>query len=67
MTDETTLLPCPFCPDGGNPIKTCSGKEPYTLWYSCRCSQCDASIGLYDTSEEADRAWNSRYTEDDLK
>lgn len=75
MTDETTLLPCPFC--GGEANHFGGGG-----YHAIRCSKCgvtnewlperingqeDIWLNAFDSSEEAAKAWNRRYTEDDLK
>lgn len=53
MTDETTLLPCPFCPDGGKPEAWPSRRE-------VRCQRCGTGFEG-GTLEEAVRRWNRRY------
>lgn len=49
------LKPCPFCPDGGKPVKHV-GPIATTVW----CDECGASI-VYSYPEKAVEAWNSRY------
>jgi len=55
MSDETTLLPCPFC--GGE----ASRRLFYGARYGVYCDECDARVGgLFNTEAEAIAAWNAR-------
>ena len=57
MSDETTLLPCPFC--GGEASK----RLFYGARYGVYCDECDARVGgLFNTEAEAIAAWNTRAT-----
>lgn len=57
MTD--TLKPCPFC---GGVAKI--GKGEIEFW--AYCPHCGAQTELYETEQEAIKAWNSRPIEDEL-
>ena len=69
MSDETTLLPCPFC--GGeafvNDDPTGNGGQPHMsgnvglgrLW-SVECDECGADGGFWQEREVAIEAWNTR-------
>ena len=64
MTDETTLLSCPFC--GCNPMMQMQDNEMFRV--TCTNPDCIANNDLWwETFDEAIDAWNLRYTEDDLK
>lgn len=55
MSDETTLLPCPFC--GGEASKRLFYKGKYRV----HCNVCDAHSGdVCNTEAEAIAAWNTR-------
>ena len=60
MTDETTLLPCPFC--GGEAefadIRRLGG------WHMVTCKKCGALTQASLVRDKAIDAWNRRYTED---
>lgn len=45
------LLPCPFCPDGGNPIRE-EGQV--------RCDRCGVMMRDWDNGETAIERWNTR-------
>lgn len=67
MSDQLTLLPCPFC--GGRAMISggdgCDGSG-----YCVRCTSCDAEVGAFwyagydcglsDTAEVAAAEWNRR-------
>lgn len=53
------LKPCPFC--GGEP---CIRKKwlLYSVWWKCFCWKCGCRlVADFDTKEQAERCWNSRY------
>ena len=46
------LKPCPFC--GSNDVKVVSGMN------FVACYECESDSGVYDSKEEAVKAWNRR-------
>lgn len=48
------LKPCPFCGSTYVKISRCSWE------YSTTCYDCGASVGSFNTKEEAEEAWNLR-------
>lgn len=59
MSDETTLLPCPFC--GGEADNRWRYRKPGE--YACYwvlCVRCGCATTAYDTEAEAIAAWNTR-------
>ena len=56
MSDETTMLPCPFC--GGEARVERIGKSGY-LYVACNTAYC-CDFGKFDTEAEAIAAWNTR-------
>ena len=69
MSDETTLLPCPFCSGEAfvNDDPTGNGGKPHMsgnvglgrLW-SVECDECGADAGFWQDRDVAIAAWNSR-------
>ena len=60
LEDEPELLPCPFCPDGGNTIVAEVGLDNLTV-FAPGCIECGAKIDYSFTSrKEAIAAWNTR-------
>lgn len=73
MTDELTLLPCPFCGGNGKLIEShrydASVDSTPPHWkVSCECVGCNgAAINIWRQSEEeALKAWNHRVEPDTL-
>ena len=65
MTDEITLLPCPFC--GG---KATVQPKKDDRWGQLGCRNCQIWFYWYPEPRPIEKAisdWNRRYTEDDLK
>lgn len=68
MTNESELLPCPFCGnDGTGPVESALHISHTELeWrashdsYSVQCDRCTATMGYSDSAEEAITAWNTR-------
>ena len=60
MSDETTLLPCPFC-GGEAEISHVRDicRDPQD-WYWGKCTSCHISGKHYPTETEAIAAWNTR-------
>ena len=59
MSDETTLLPCPFC-GGEAEIRTQAfGGVVFFAW----CDSCETRGDYYCTEAEAIAAWNTRHVE----
>lgn len=55
------LKPCPFC--GSEKCATRIHKNVYgDIWWEARCNNCGAELSnkLFDTDEDAARAWNRR-------
>lgn len=55
------LKPCPFC--GSEKCATRRHKNVYgDIWWEARCNNCGAELSnkLFDTDEDAARAWNRR-------
>lgn len=57
MSDETTLLPCPFCGGEAEPFNPFG--ETDGTW-TVLCGECAASVGFEQTEAEAIAAWNAR-------
>ena len=59
--ETVELKPCPFC----------GSKDIYRVenYYSCKvtfaCSNCDAFVGWKENTEEARKAWNTRFNEEE--
>lgn len=73
MTDELTLLPCPFCGGNGKLIEShrydASVDSTPPHWkVSCECVGCNgAAINIWRQSEEeALKAWNARIESEDI-
>ena len=65
MKEQISLKPCPFC--GGSAIledNTWDGTGS-TLQYQVRCLWCGALSTKCCPEEEAIKAWNRRYHDDD--
>ena len=69
MSDETTLLPCPFC---GKPIEVfnapwADGEPGWTYWHvdemQAAEDKCPLTTACYDTKKELIEAWNTRATD----
>lgn len=64
MSDETILLPCPFCGDEYAQVRYMGGKwhEPsaFDSGYRGECCGCGAITAACDTEAEAIAAWNTR-------
>lgn len=63
MSDETTLLLCPFC--GGEADNRWRYRKPGE--YACYwvlCVRCGCATTAYDTEAEAIAAWNTRVKND---
>lgn len=56
MSDETTLLPCPFC---GGEAELHSTIPTYDSFYCCICLDCGVAT-RFSTEAEAIAAWNTR-------
>ena len=56
MSDETTLLSCPFC--GGEATVERIGKSGY-FYVACNTAYC-CDFGKFNTESEAIAAWNTR-------
>ena len=60
------LLPCPFCGnDGSGPIEdalhiTFSEHDWRSPSWSVQCDKCTATIGYFESEDEAVEAWNTR-------
>jgi len=68
MTSEDTLklLPCPFCGGKGVLAKTsCSYQDVFSVNCCFVYGRCRASIGNYETEDEAIKAWNTRRSRND--
>lgn len=63
MTDEAILKPCPFC----NGEASFTDWRRMSGWIAVACKECGAMSQVHPTNKEAARAWNRRYTEDDMK
>lgn len=58
MSDETTMLPCPFC---GGEAETLTAESMYGGYlFSIMCNDCLSHGYVYDTEAEAIVAWNTR-------
>ena len=58
MTDETTLLPCPFC--GGEAEMLTAESMNGGYLFGIMCNDCRSRGDVYDTEAEAIAAWNAR-------
>lgn len=60
MSDETTLLPCPFC--GGEAEVTSNGRGQFTAGVRCRdVTGCGCRLHIaFRSRAEAIAAWNTR-------
>lgn len=65
MTDDPTLLPCPFC--GGEAEFVDCIPLDVDQWVEVTCIECGGSVGtqndvvlMPETREEAARRWNRR-------
>ena len=63
------LKPCPFCGnDGSGPIEDAlhiseidmMGEWKAPMAYTVQCDKCTATMGYYETEEDAIAAWNTR-------
>lgn len=60
------LKPCPFC--GGEPHITIRPSEDHTgVKCYIRCRRCDARSGRHKSAEFAQKAWNKRAENEELK
>ena len=55
MSNTMKLLPCPFC--GGEAELIIN---PFYQRKAVKCKKCYASIGMFDSAEQAIEAWNRR-------
>ena len=70
MIQNSELKPCPLCEcDDINVEVVDMSTYKKTLidsdegkWYSCWCNECMASTSDFLTQEDAEEAWNKRYT-----
>ena len=64
MSDETTLLPCPFCGGEAHTLNQAPKGTGYSV--GCNDDECRGFIALswiYKTEAEAITAWNTRHVE----
>lgn len=65
MTNETNLLPCPFCHGEVTHDQMMDGAMSY------QCDGCGLNARFPDDvfgyGSDPDKTWNRRYTEDDLR
>ena len=67
MTDETTLLPCPFCGGEARAVVTIEPEYRSLDVLHVKCLECGAKGSESMDSCAAIEAWNRRCMEDDLK
>jgi len=61
MSDEMTLLPCPFCGGEADISDEGEGTEPYRFWAYCTNGKCFVEgTPAFETENEAIEAWNTR-------
>lgn len=58
MSDETTMLPCPFCGGEAETLTAESMRGGYL--FGIMCNDCLSHGDVYDTEAEAITAWNTR-------
>ena len=59
---NTPLKPCPHCPDGGDPQQQVGDQfDAWSNHHAVMCMKCGAKTATYPTSDDAAKAWNTRY------